>query len=140
MTHENTYDSTPVIGYGDGLVKGQGAPSRIDNNDWIVIGMFRFNVHPYRSDLGGYPVRWIEEADGDHRAVTPRQATQVLATEQEFFDECWRSFKFDVTKLLRQKGMTAIAATAAVLQLNEAACGDLTPAQTAQRIIEGATK
>ena len=140
MTHLNAYDNKAVIGYGDGLVTGPGTPSRIDNNDWIVIGMFRFNVHPYRDDLGGYPVRWIEEADGDHRAVTPRQANQVLKSEQEFFDACWQSYREDVAVLLRRKGMTRIAATAASEKLNEVACGDLSPDQCADQIIEGATK
>ena len=60
--------------------------------------------------------------------------------EKDFFANCWRTYKFDVTKLLRTKGMTAIAATAAVLQLTEDACSDLNPAQCADRIIKGATQ
>ena len=97
MTTTFTYDGEPVIGYGDGIVKadnskGQGdeelieQPRRIDNNDWIVIGRFRFNVHPFRADLGGYPVRWIEEAAATpdvpeceyHRAVRPATAAREL--------------------------------------------------------------
>ena len=60
------YDSTPVIGYRDGLIKvtSNELPARItvgtNSNDWFYIGLRRYNVHPFRSDLGGYPVRWIE--------------------------------------------------------------------------------
>ena len=93
MTHENTYDSTPVIGYGDGLVTGPGTPVRIDNNDWILIGDFKFNVHPHRSDLGGYPVRWIETTDGS--AVRPITASEALKPKTSFAPYAWhidRSF------------------------------------------------
>jgi hypothetical protein len=68
------YDKTPVVGYGEGLVISDVAPivcvtqfndGRPENvSHWFRIeGATRaryFNVHPYRSDLGGYPVRWIE--------------------------------------------------------------------------------
>lgn len=63
-----------------------------------------------------------------------------MTDEQEFFAACWASYKNDVAKLLRRKGMTPAASIAAVSQLNEAACGDLNPAQCASRIIQGATK
>jgi hypothetical protein len=88
MTHSTQYISTPVIGYGDGLVTGQVTPSRIENNDWIVIGNFRFNVHPYRDDLGGFPVRWIETAD-DHRAVQPATADRELNPPTNFASYAW---------------------------------------------------
>ena len=78
MTHSTQYISTPVTGYGDGLITGNATPERIANNDWIVVGDFRFNVHPFRSDLGGYPVRWIETNDDDHRSVQPATADRAL--------------------------------------------------------------
>jgi hypothetical protein len=76
-----TYNPTPVPGYGDGLVKSTEAPFRYDNNDWIQIGEHYFNVHPYRSDFDGYPVRWIEIyiAGQEWRsAVRPADADRVL--------------------------------------------------------------
>ena len=60
------YDSTPVIGYSEGLViaPGRETPTRIvvagNPNLWFYIDLRRYNVHPYREDLGGYPVRWSE--------------------------------------------------------------------------------
>ena len=78
MTHSTQYISTPVTGYGDGLITGATTVQRIDNNDWIVVGDFRFNEHPFRSDLGGHPVRWIETNDDDHRAVQPATADRAL--------------------------------------------------------------
>ena len=67
MTH---YNPAPVPGYSEGLVVSKDRPDRIithydDNrgdvsNDWFTFLGKRYNVHPYRSDLGGYPVRWIE--------------------------------------------------------------------------------
>ena len=71
-----TFDSTPVVGYREGIVivTGNEVPERIctehggfapgnrlNINDWFTIGESRYNVHPYRSDLGGYPVRWVEQ-------------------------------------------------------------------------------
>ncbi len=65
-----TYHKEPVVGYGDGLIKSDESPEhtvekfnddRNDNhNNWFTIGDTRYNVHPYRSDFGGYPVRWTE--------------------------------------------------------------------------------
>ena len=58
------YDSTPVVGYSDGVVHSTVSPERItingNPNDWFTIGDKRYNVHPYDSHIGGYPVRWIE--------------------------------------------------------------------------------
>ena len=82
---DTTYDPTPATGYGDGVVKGLVTPVvRQDNNDWIYLGELRFNVHPYRSDLGGYPVRWIETLNdygGPEKvwgAVQPSTAAAML--------------------------------------------------------------
>ena len=65
-----TYSPTPVIGYSEGLIISDAKPTRIvthddDNrgdvsNDWFTIDNVRYNVHPFRNDLGGYPVRWRE--------------------------------------------------------------------------------
>lgn len=67
------YDPTPVIGYSEGLIISDDPPVReftdrgdlpkgnkANPNDWFYIETRRFNVHPFRSDLGGYPIRWIE--------------------------------------------------------------------------------
>ena len=64
------YDSMPVTGYSEGIVISDVAPisctehfndNRASNtNLYFKIGNQYFNVHPYRSDLGGYPVRWID--------------------------------------------------------------------------------
>ncbi len=70
------YIETPVVGYSDGIIKpepGQQpqrcysyhADERVNPNDWFCLdagagGITYFNVHPYRSDLGGYPVRWTQ--------------------------------------------------------------------------------
>ncbi len=80
------YDATPVIGYGEGTVKSGRADSAVrreNNNDWITIGRFIFNVHPYRPDFGGYPVRWIETYDVEASSTrryysTPDQAVAEL--------------------------------------------------------------
>ena len=71
MTTENTqrHDPSPVTGYSHGLIISPSSPvrevtktadGRDNRNDWFYINDQRFNVHPFRSDLGGYPVRWIE--------------------------------------------------------------------------------
>ena len=67
---QTTYNNTPVKGYRDGLIISDTRPDRVithydDNrgdvsNDWFTIDDRRYNVHPYRADLGGYPVRWSE--------------------------------------------------------------------------------
>lgn len=67
------YNATPIIGYGEGLITSDEPPKRewsdrgdmpkgnnALSNDWFTIESTRYNVHPYRKDLGGYPVRWIE--------------------------------------------------------------------------------
>ncbi len=54
------YDSTPVIGYGDGLITSDRAPVQIRNNLKFFIDGRVYDVHPFRKDLGGYPVRWHE--------------------------------------------------------------------------------
>ncbi|MCK5496371.1 MAG: hypothetical protein KAI41_07675 [Hyphomicrobiaceae bacterium] len=81
MTHETQYNPAPVIGYGDGLITGNASPVRLENNDWIFLGDFRFNVHPFRSDLGGWPVRWIETRDEFNSAVRPITASNSLNGE-----------------------------------------------------------
>lgn len=59
-----TYDDKPVVGYSYGLIRSNKSPERItangNSNDWFILGNKRYNVHPHRADLGGYPVRWIE--------------------------------------------------------------------------------
>ncbi len=64
------YDNKPVVGYSEGLIISDSKPekevtrysdNRPDNvNHWFTIGATRYNVHNYRSDLRGYPVRWFE--------------------------------------------------------------------------------
>ncbi len=69
-----SYDPTPVEGYQLGIVASNERPKRVMTdrgdhppgnrmlaNDWFTIGTKRYNVHPYRSDFDGYPVRMIEE-------------------------------------------------------------------------------
>lgn len=91
--NDNTfvYSSDPVVGYSEGIIKasdpkieGMERPTRIDNNDWIIIGQFRFNVHPFRLDLGGYPVRWIERESGGY--VRPQDVKQYDNVGKE--EEC----------------------------------------------------
>lgn len=72
-TMKTTYDPTPVEGYYYGIVKSNEAPTRVWTdrgdmpkgnkalcNDWFSIGDTKYNVHPFRFDLAGYPVRWKE--------------------------------------------------------------------------------
>jgi len=62
------YNPEPVEGYDRGLIVTDTNPERIVeeggngpvSNDWFYLGTVRYNVHPYRRDLGGYPVRWFE--------------------------------------------------------------------------------
>jgi len=70
----STYDKTAVPGYRAGRIitddkpvqirtpNPDGKPSPLYDivNDWFEVDGRYFNVHPYREDLGGYPVRWIE--------------------------------------------------------------------------------
>lgn len=70
------YDKTPVPGYRAGRIltdekpvqvrtpnpDGKASPLYDVVNDWFEIDGQYFNVHPYRSDLEGYPVRWIEQS------------------------------------------------------------------------------
>ena len=65
-----TYDSTPITGYSEGSITSDDAPikcvetfndNRNDNvNFYFEIDGKFYNVHPRRSDLGGFPVRWID--------------------------------------------------------------------------------
>lgn len=66
-----THDATPVTGYRDGIIISdttprreatKGGDGRENLNDWFYIDGQRFNVHPYRSDFGGWPIRWTEAA------------------------------------------------------------------------------
>lgn len=54
------YNPSPVIGYPCGLIISDSKPIRFSSNNWFRFGGKQYNVHPYRDDLGGYPVRWIE--------------------------------------------------------------------------------
>ncbi len=76
-----THDDTPILGYRDGIIfiTSNERPRRVmtdrgdlpkgnkqNANDWFTIGEMNFNVHPYRSDLKGYPVRWSSKfVDGE---------------------------------------------------------------------------
>lgn len=62
------YDNTPVIGYGEGLIKvtrGERPILTATGNRKFHLDGYEYDVHPYRSDLGGYPVRWREEIRND---------------------------------------------------------------------------
>lgn len=64
MTKQSTatYKKSPVTGYPNGLVIAENeSPIFSDNNHWFYIGGLKINVHPYRRDLGGYPVRWTQK-------------------------------------------------------------------------------
>ena len=67
------YDNTPVVGYPEGVIitSSDVRPRRVmtdrgdmpkgnkqNANDWFTIGDTHYNVHPYRRQFGGYPVRW----------------------------------------------------------------------------------
>ena len=63
------YNSTPVTGYQDGIIVSDTAPRKIATslpdgarniNLWFTIETTHYNVHPYREDLRGYPVRWFQ--------------------------------------------------------------------------------
>lgn len=70
-----TYKPTPVIGYPDGTIESDeqpimvrtpnsdGKPSPMyDNvNYYFVIDDVFYNVHPFRSEFGGYPVRMFSD-------------------------------------------------------------------------------
>lgn len=66
-----TYNPRPVEGYREGVIVSDVAPERVMTdhgayppgnkllgNDWFTIDGTHYNVHPYRTDFGGYPVRW----------------------------------------------------------------------------------
>jgi len=69
-----TYNSSPIVGYPEGRVISDVAPVACtehfnDNRPSNTNHYFRiegstgaryFNVHPYRTDIGGYPIRWID--------------------------------------------------------------------------------
>jgi len=70
------YVSEAVEGYYLGIVRTKMKPFRHYTdlgskpkgnrglaNDWFEIGGKFYNVHPYRVDFLGYPVRWIESTD-----------------------------------------------------------------------------
>ena len=81
------HNPTPVTGYSEGVVVSEVAPIACtetfdddrhpNTNHYFRIGDEFFNVHPYRSDLGGYPVRWVT-------SVCP---VGWLTREDELFDE-----------------------------------------------------
>lgn len=67
------YDANSIVGYGDGLIKSDELPAgeftdrgdlpkgnRKNYNLWFYLDNKRYNVHPYRRDLCGWPVRWVE--------------------------------------------------------------------------------
>jgi len=71
------HDPAAVEGYPQGIIRSNDMPpfrhftdrgdepeGNLNNpNDWFEIGELFYNVHPYRADLGGYPVRWIDAED-----------------------------------------------------------------------------
>ena len=76
------YSPVPVIGYSEGLIiAGNETPTRTyserTSEDWFVINDYHFNVHPFRYDLGGYPVRWIEQ-DRGYEWRSPVQARDFI--------------------------------------------------------------
>ena len=68
------YNPAPVIGYCDGLVVSDETPLRVKNNDWFCIEGRFYNVHPKRSDLGGYPVRWFTDFMPDGYTEVEKEA------------------------------------------------------------------
>lgn len=67
------YYPARIEGYSEGMIKANFNPTveRTDRGDlpkgnnqninhWFTIGDTRYNVHGYRPDLHGYPVRWRE--------------------------------------------------------------------------------
>jgi hypothetical protein len=84
------YDSTPVVGYGEGLVISDRKEEAdfpaidADGNNWMVIvDAVEFNVHPYREDLGGYPVRWILQYGAGEHYLQPAQAELILKRAEQ---------------------------------------------------------
>jgi hypothetical protein len=74
--HDPVHDPVAVPGYSNGIIRSTSSPVRefTDRgdlppgnkelaNDWFTIGDKRYNVHPFRADFGGYPIRWIEQGD-----------------------------------------------------------------------------
>lgn len=60
------YAKESVIGYPDGMIKTRGGEKPITSkklNLYFIIGELAYDVHPYRSDLGGWPVRWSEKLE-----------------------------------------------------------------------------
>lgn len=66
-----TYYPAPITGYRDGLVRSDVKPTLCvetfdddrppnPNLYFLIAGRF-YNVHPYRADLGAYPVRWSQD-------------------------------------------------------------------------------
>lgn len=80
-----TYNPVPVIGYREGLiVTTQGESPRREHterssNDWFYIDWTRYSVHPYRSDLSGWPVRWSERCGVEH--ISDEELNSALETE-----------------------------------------------------------
>lgn len=91
------YDSTPVVGYGEGLVispderpvteytdRGDMPPGNNANaNSWFYIGERKYNVHPFRADLGGYPVRWSEAVAWEEYDEPPESAKTTASWEPD---------------------------------------------------------
>lgn len=81
-------DKSPVTEYTD---RGDQPAGNMQNgNDWFYINNSRYNVHPYRFDLNGYPVRWIEtlnydtlEIDSSPDAAVLRYVDQMVAFDDE---------------------------------------------------------
>lgn len=49
------------IGYDDGLIVTEQEPIMTpQGNLKFIVGDRIYDVHPFRSDLGGYPVRWSQ--------------------------------------------------------------------------------
>jgi len=56
------YDPTPAIGYSQGrIVDAKVRPFQSPTgNYYFVIDDMAYDVHPFRSDLGGWPVRYSQ--------------------------------------------------------------------------------
>jgi len=81
------YRPEPVIGYSEGLIvttcneqpaqirtpnpDGKSSPLHDVVDDWFYIGQRRYNVHPFRADLGGWPVRWHEQVSEHDTRILP---------------------------------------------------------------------
>ena len=107
------YNATPIEGYGQGLIEcdRDSEPTRWTNvlphatvpNDYFLIDGLYYNVHPYRADLKGCPVRWIQNHEPDGTPNMPHIDGYRGADYGE--DEEYEEYR--VTKVLENKTISA---------------------------------